>query len=231
MRTHCPHREALGISADGGMAEYVITPEVNLWPVDGLTDVQAAFVEPLAAAVQMVRMAPPRGERFLVIGAGTIGLLAAQLLPGEVWVMARDGSPKFEVVERLGLNFLPASELESALKLTPEGEGFDYVVEATGRPEGIELALRSVRPRGIIAAKSTHGLQVRFSYTELVVKEVRLVGSRCGPFGEAIGLLREGRVRVEELLTSEFPLERVGEAFETSLRRDQVKVHVLVGGS
>ncbi len=227
MRTHCPYRKALGISMDGGMAEYVITPEENLWPVDGLTDVQAAFVEPLAAVVQMTRMAPPQGERFLVIGAGTIGLLAAQLLPGDVKVMARDDSPKSKIVEKLGLEFLPLSQLDEALKSTPEGQGFDYVVEATGRPEGLNIALRSVRPRGVIAAKSTHGLKTPLDYTDLVVREVTIVGSRCGPFDESIHLLREGKVRVEELLTSEFSLPEVGEAFRASLSREEVKVHVL----
>ncbi len=226
MRTHCPHRKALGISADGGMAEFVLTPRENLWNVEGLTDVQAAFVEPLAAVVEMLRMAPPEGENFLVLGAGTIGLLAAQLLPNSL-VVARDGSPKEEVVRRLGLNFLPLSELDDALTRTPEGQGFDYVVEATGSPSGLETAIRSVRPRGTVAAKSTHGAPVRLDYTDVVVREIRIVGSRCGPFGEAISLLRDGVVRVEPLLTSEYPLTEVVEAFRASKSRDQIKVHVI----
>jgi len=230
MRSHCPDRKALGISIDGGMAEHVITPAENLHAVDELTDVQAAFVEPLAAVVEMLKQAPPEGENFLVLGAGTIGLLSAQLLSaqGKVVVVARGDSPKAEIVESMGLRFLPLEDLRRYVESnTPEGQGFDYVIEATGSPEGLLMAIRSVRPRGTIAAKSTHGLPVKIDYTSLVVREVKLIGSRCGPFEEAIKLMKEGRIRVEELLTSERSLGQVKEAFELSLRRDQVKVHVL----
>ncbi len=230
MRVHCPHREVLGISLDGGMADYVITPAENLHSVHGLSDTQASFVEPLAATVEMIKQAPPEGSRFLVLGAGTIGLLSAQLLSsmGNVSVAARGDSPKAKIVDSLGLNFIPLEDLGKYMESnTPEGQGFDYVVEATGSPEGLLIAVRSVRPRGTIAAKSTHGLPVKFDYTSLVVREVKLIGSRCGPFEDAIELLKEGRIKVEELVTSEYRLEDVREAFEASLRRDQVKVHVL----
>ncbi len=230
MRVHCPHREVLGISLDGGMADYVITPAENLHSVHGLSDIQASFVEPLAATVEMIKQAPPEGSRFLVLGAGTIGLLSAQLLSsmGDVSVAARGDSPKAKIVDSLGLNFIPLEDLGKYMESnTPEGQGFDYVVEATGSPEGLLIAVRSVRPRGTIAAKSTHGLPVKFDYTSLVVREVKLIGSRCGPFEDAIELLKEGRIKVEELVTSEYRLEDVREAFEASLRRDQVKVHVL----
>ncbi len=230
MRTHCPNREALGISLDGGMAEYVLTPTENLHDVEGLTDLQATFVEPLAAVIEMTLMAQPEGENFLVLGAGTIGLLAAQLLSklGRVIVSARNDSPKAEIVEKLGLEFVPVNELRSARRDTPEGQGFDYVVEATGSMEGLKLAMENVRPRGTIAAKSTHGLPVGLDYTSLVVKEIKLVGSRCGPFNEAIDLLKSGEIVVDELVTSTFPLEEAGEAFDVSMGRDQVKVHLIL---
>ncbi len=230
MKTHCPHRKALGISIDGGMAEYVITPAENLHSVDGLSDVQAAFVEPLAAIVEMIKQAPPEGDNFLVLGAGTIGLLSAQLLSlmGNVIVVARKDSPKAKLVESLGLNFVPLDNLSSIIKsITPEGQGFDYVVEATGSPEGLSIAMRSVRPRGTIAAKSTHGLPVELDYTSLVVREIRLIGSRCGPFEDSIKLLREGKIEVRSLVTSQYPLKDAKEAFEAAMRRDQVKVHIL----
>ncbi len=230
MRTHCPRREALGISMDGGMAEFLITPAENLHSVDGLSDIQAAFVEPLAAIVEMVKQAPPEGDNFLVLGAGTIGLLSAQLLSlrGNVSVVARKGSPKAKLVESLGLNFVSLDSLRKFTESnTPEGQGFDYVVEATGSPEGLSIAMKSVRPRGTIAAKSTHGLPVELDYTSLVVREIRLIGSRCGPFKDSIKLLREGKIEVKSLVTSQYPLKDAKEAFETSLRRDQVKVHIL----
>ncbi|RLE91113.1 MAG: alcohol dehydrogenase, partial [Thermoprotei archaeon] len=106
------------------------------------------------------------------------------------------------------------------------GQGYDYVVEVTGNPKGLSLALKLVRPRGVIAAKSTHGAPVSFNYTEMVVKEVKIVSSRCGPFPPAIKLLEKNIVKVSELITSIYPLRRVKEAFEKSLKRDQVKVIV-----
>ncbi len=232
MKTHCPHRRALGISENGGMADYVLTPAENLHVVEELTPLQASFVEPLAAAIQMTAMEKPRGENFLVLGAGTIGLLAAYVLrlysPEILVVSAREDSPKAELVKGTGFEFVPVSELEHFVKSeTPEGQGFDYVVEATGAPEGLALALKFVRPRGVIAAKSTHGIASELDYTSLVVKEVRLVGSRCGPFKAAIDLIRSGKVDVDRLVTSKFDLEDVKEAFEVSLQRDQVKVHVI----
>ncbi len=232
MKTHCPYRRALGISENGGMADYVLTPVENLHVVEELTPLQASFVEPLAAVIQMTAMERPRGENFLVLGAGTIGLLAAYVLrlysPEILVVSAREDSPKADLVEGLGFEFVPVSELEHFVKSeTPEGQGFDYVVEATGAPEGLALALKFVRPRGVIAAKSTHGIASELDYTSLVVKEVRLVGSRCGPFKTAIDLIRSGKVEIDRLVTSKFDLEDVKEAFEVSLQRDQVKIHVI----
>ncbi len=235
MRTHCPNRKVLGITIDGGMAEYVITPVRNIHFIDGLTYQQACFVEPLAAVVEMVRLAPPPpGGRVVVIGLGTIGLLALQVLrlytPRLLVAVARSNSPKFKLAESLGADVAvdPQELMEVVKARTPEGAGFDYVVEATGSPKGLNLALKVVRPRGVIAGKSTHGEGVLVDYTSLVVKEVTLVGSRCGPFPPAIRLIREGLVRVDPLVTSTFNLEEVREAFEASFRRDEIKVQVKI---
>jgi len=232
MKTHCPYRRALGISENGGMADYVLTPVENLHVVEELTPLQASFVEPLAAAIQMTVMERPRGKNFLVLGAGAIGLLAAHVLrlysPEILVVSAREDSPKAGLVKSMGFEFIPVNELEHFMKSeTPEGQGFDYVVEATGAPEGLAIALKFVRPRGVIAAKSTHGIASELDYTSLVVKEVKLVGSRCGPFKTAIDLIKRGKIEVDRLVTSKFDLEDVKEAFEVSLQRDQVKVHVI----
>ncbi len=231
METHCPYRKAIGISTDGGMAELLSVPLKLVHPVD-LPPEEASFVEPLAAVIETFVMAPPEeGSNFLILGAGTIALLTAQYVrtfkPGDVVITARGDSPKREMASRYA-RFVPLEELDSyKRKETPEGAGFDYVIEATGSPEGAKLALEHVRPRGVVAAKSTHGEIVGLDYTSLVVKEVSLVGSRCGPFDKAIEAISSGVVEVTSLITSKFSLDEVKEAFETSLKRDQVKVHII----
>lgn len=151
-----------------------------------------------------------------------------QYSPLNIVVIVRKDSPKAKFAGRLGADYVVTFDkaMELRKKITPEGQGYDYVVEVTGNPEGLSLALKLVRPRGVIAAKSTHGAPVSFNYTEMVVKEVKIVSSRCGPFPPAIKLLEKNIVKVSELITSIHPLRRVKEAFEKSLKRDQVKVIV-----
>ncbi len=233
MPTHCPYRETIGISRDGGMAEYVLTREDLVHVVDDLDYEEIAFIEPLAAVVEMTKMKPPEPlSRIAVLGIGTIGLLSIQVLklfnPEKIIAIARKDSPKIKYAYMVGadeaLTFDEA--LEYMRKNTPEGQGFDYVVEATGSPSGLNMAVQLVRPRGVIAAKSTHGAPVSFNYTLMVVKEARIVGSRCGPFEDAIMLLRRKLVRVRELITATYKLEEGIEAFRKSLSRESVKVHI-----
>ncbi len=234
MPTQCPYRSTIGISIDGGMAEYVIAPIENIHAIDDLTPEQGAFVEPLAAVLEMVSLEPPQpGARIAILGTGNMGLLSIQVLkymaPGELVAVTRPGSPKAKIAREVGADHVLTVDeaFEFAKNNTPEGAGFDYVVETTGSPAGLDLALRLVRPRGVIAAKSTHGSSVPFNYTSLVVKEVRVVGSRCGPFPPAIKMLRKGLVKVEPLLTGKFPLESGAEAIKKSFERSQVKIHLI----
>lgn len=235
MYTHCPYRRVLGITVDGGFAEYFVAPVGALHRIDGLTWAQGAYVEPLAAVVEMIQtQPPPEGGRVAVIGTGNMGLLSIQVLrlhaPEVLVAVTRPGSPKAGMARELGADIVTdtGGVEEVVREVTPEGAGFDYVVETTGSPQGLDLAVRLVRPRGVIASKSTHGAPVSFDYTALVVKEARIVGSRCGPFEPAIRLIREGLVRVDPLITSRFRLGEAPEAMEASFRRDQVKVHLLV---
>lgn len=236
LREHCPSRKALGISTDGGMAEHLLAPLENIHVVEGLSPSEAAFVEPLAAVLKMVVLDPPRpGSNVAVLGIGTIGLLAIQVLrhyaPGLLVAVSRPGSPKAQLARALGADdvLTPDGALELAREETPGGCGFDYVVEATGSPAGLDLAVRLARPRGVVMVKSTHGAPATVDITSVVVKELKLVGSRCGPFGPAIRMLKEGAVRVGELVTAKHGLEEAREAFEASLRREHIKVQVVVG--
>jgi len=232
LKTQCPRRRAVGIDLDGGIAEYVIVPAENIHSVRGLTPLQACMVEPLAAVLESVQLAPPKPWfKAAVIGSGTVGLLSLQVLKLaglEVVTITRPGSPKARLAERLGADEVIDCEhvAEYVKRHTREGMGFDYVVEASGNPSGLELALSIVRPRGIIVGKSTHGRSVNMDYTSLVVKEVSLIGTRCGPFKPAIRLLKRGLVRVEELVTSTYDLGSAEEALKSSFRREEVKVHV-----
>lgn len=233
MYTHCPYRETIGISRDGGMAEYVLTRKDLVHIVDDLDYDIIAFIEPLAAVIEMIEMQSVEPlSNIAVLGIGTIGLLAIQVLklfqPNRIVAVARKDSPKIRYAYMAGADEVLTYEeaLEYARKHTPEGQGFDYVVEATGSPHGLDMALRLTRPRGVIAAKSTHGSSVSFDYTLMVVKEVKIVSSRCGPFDKAVKLLRRGLVKVRDLVTAVYRLEDGVEAFEASMRRENIKVQL-----
>lgn len=233
MPSHCPYRQTIGISIDGGMAEYLLTRRDLLHFADDLGFGELALIEPLAAAVEMIEMQRvEEGSRVVVLGAGALGLLAVMVLStldlGDLVVVARPGSPKAKLAKELGAHeVLGVDEVfEYVIRNTTEGQGFDYVVEATGSPEGLDLAVKLVRPRGVIAAKSTHGSPTTFDYTALVVKEARIVGSRCGQFEKALELVRTRKLRLERLITEIYPLDRGIEAFEASFRRDSVKIQL-----
>jgi alcohol dehydrogenase len=234
LKTHCPYREVIGITRDGGMAEYMVTRADVVHSVEGLSDAQAAFVEPLAAVVEMLELAPiASGDTVAIVGSGAIAILSARLIstvakPRLLMAIVRRDSPKARYLEKSGVDELvPLDEaLEYTRRKTVEGQGFDYVVEASGSPEGLQLAVELVKPRGVIAAKSTHGALVPVDITKLVVKEAKIVGSRCGPFKRAIELLKRRIVEIEDLVTSVYSLDQGVEAFKKSFERDQVKVHI-----
>ena len=226
-RSHCVKGEALGIHRDGGFAEFVATTLDNLHVVpDSISDEVAVFIEPLAACIQITKMAKIEpGSTCAVVGPGRMGLLVIQLLkrlhPGRLVAIGRRGA-KLEMAHRLGAETIDVSEVESILG-GAGGTKFDNVVETTGETGGLEEALKIVKPRGTIHLKSTHGLPATFDVTKVVVDEIRVQGSRCGPFDEAIGLLDSGEVKPRELITHMFPLERCEEAFRVAASKDAIK--------
>jgi alcohol dehydrogenase len=234
--THCPYRRTLGIDFDGGFAEYFTAPEQALHVVDGLLDpVTATQVEPLAAVLNAFTQYPPEpGGRVAVLGTGNLAILAAQTLRWmgvEPVVVARKGSSKVGYLLRMGFEALTVEEaLEYVKYKTPEGQGFDMVVEATGGSQGLDTAIQLVRPRGVVHLKSTPGSRFTADLTKAVVKEVRIIGTRCGTFREfrkAIQLLSRGVVK--PVVTSVFNgLEESIRAFEKSLSEGEVKVVVKI---
>jgi len=228
LNTHCDRVQTLGISRDGGFAEYVAIPPENIHLVpDTIGDEEAPFVEPLAASVQLTKVSPPvPGSTWAVVGTGRMGLLVLQVLklhsPRILVAIGHEGK-KLAMARRLGATTFTTGEAPKALELT-RGTKFDNVVEATGAPEGLALAMELVRPRGTVHLKSTHGLPVQFDATKVAVDELRIQGSRCGPFDEAIALLERHEVRVAEMVTHRFPLERCDDAFEAAASKSAVKV-------
>jgi len=216
--THCLKRTVVGIIGHhGAFAERMVAPTANLRPVpSGMSDETAIFVEPLAAALQTFARTPiqPR-ETVVVLGCGRLGVLVATVakaLGGQV-IAFTDRREYGELARRLKVKVetkRSAKEIVAAVKKSTRGLGADIVVEATGSPDGLALALECVRPRGTIALKSTPGVPVeRFDLTRAVVNEVRLQGSRCGQFSAAIQFWERHRPPLERLIVAELPLERI----------------------
>jgi len=232
MYTHCPYRKVLGINCDGGMAEYVITRENAIHPIGRMSHGEGAMVEPLAAAIRTVELRPPeKGARIAILGAGTISLLSLQVLrqfSDEIYVISRKNEVKEDLAMKLGAKeFVPVERAKELVeKKTPEGMGFDYVLEGTGSPSGASLAISLARPLGTVILKSTHGKPSQIDVTSIAVKELRVLGTRCGPFDKAIKAILSGKIGVKELITHVFPLEEFKEAFETSISSESVKVQL-----
>jgi len=225
-RPHCERRTVLGIRGrDGAFAESLTLPAANLHEVpDGLPDDVAVFTEPLAAALQVreqVRIGP--GDRVVVVGDGKLGNLVAQTL-------ALTGCALTVVGRHPGkLALLAARGISTAAEGGPPDGQADVAVECTGNPEGLERARRAVRPRGTIVLKSTYRGRASLDVSRIVVDEITLVGSRCGPFAPAIALLAEGRVDVRPLVHARFPLHEAVAAFAEASRPGVMKVLVEMG--
>ena len=229
---HCPNRTTLGIhSRDGVFADLVTLPVDNLFPVpDILPDEEAVFTEPLAAAVRVREQVHVRpSQHAAVVGPGRLGLLVAQVLAlagGNVVVLGRR-SESLELPKQLGL-------LVGLVDKYPDNH-FDLVVETTGNDAGFAQSLRLVRPRGILVLKSTFHGNADINLTKLVVGEINVVGSRCGPFGPALRLLETSAhaggnlaasagIQVRPLLEAEYALRDGLAAFEHAGRPGVRKV-------
>lgn len=223
-RTHCPRRTALGIfGRDGAFAEFLTLPTENLHPVpDELTDDQAVFVEPLAAACRILEQLELTPEtRVVVVGDGRLGLLCAQVLATtgcDLTVLGRHAR-KLALLRSVGVPTATRPALVPAAA--------DVVVEATGTQSGLATAVELVRPLGTIVLKSTHAPTAGDEGPDLspiVVRELTVVGSRCGPFDRALELLAAGTIDVEPLIDARYPLERGVDAFQHAARRGTLKV-------
>jgi threonine dehydrogenase-like Zn-dependent dehydrogenase len=220
---HCPTRTVMGIvGKQGCFADHVTLPVANLHALpDALDDVRACFVEPTAAAfeiLEQVALAPR--SRVAVLGDGKLGLLVAQVLAqhgADTLLVGRHARKLAIAREELGLETAAgADELP--------GKSFDVVVEATGSPDGLATAVALTRPRGTIVLKSTYHGELRLYAAPIVIDELTLVGSRCGPFAPAIEALTSGRVRPEPMVDAVLPLAQAEEAMRRAATPGTLKV-------
>jgi threonine dehydrogenase-like Zn-dependent dehydrogenase len=222
LTTHCPHRTVLGIlGRNGAFAEYLVLPEVNLHPIpDSLADEEAVFTEPVAAAFQIPVQCPDLdGKRVVLLGDGRLGQLCAQVLASHGARVLVVGKHERKLEQLRRLNF------ETILRDGAQPDrSADIVVDCTGSPTGFEDACRWVRPTGTIILKTTVAGRPELSLAPVVIDEVQLIGSRCGPFAPAIHALQEGTVQTRHLIDAEYPLSQAIEAFERVASRSVQKV-------
>ena len=219
---HCPQRTVLGIvNHPGAFREYLTLPERNLHALpDTLPTERAVFVEPLAAACEILdQVAMPCSSQIAVLGDGKLGLLIALVLNAYGHRVHQFGrhTEKLQIASRAGV------DTEAAGGALP-GMAYDWVVDATGSPEGLRQAVRMTRPRGTVILKSTmHGL-VGVDTAPVIVNEITLVGSRCGRFEPALDLLNRNLIPVEEMISERFPLAEAPRAFERAAQKGVLKV-------
>ena len=218
---HCPHRTVLGIiNKDGAFADYLTLPVANLLLVpDTIPDEMAVFTEPLAAALrirQQLKLSPT--ARVAVVGPGRLGLLIGQ-------VLGLDGTAVTMLGRRVESLEMPAKlGLDTGLVDDYADNSFDFVVEATGNEAGFAHSMRLVRPLGTLVLKSTFAGNANINLTKLVVAEITVVGSRCGPFAPALRLLEQGKIDVSSLIERQFQLKEGISAFAYANQPDVRKI-------
>jgi threonine dehydrogenase-like Zn-dependent dehydrogenase len=221
--THCERRTVLGIvNRHGTLAEFTQLPIANLHRVpDSIPDEMAVFTEPLAAALEIqeqINIKPT--DRVLLIGAGRLGQLIAQTLALTgcyLRVVARHLHQQSLLMVR-GIRVIEEEEIKPWR--------WDIVVEATGSPSGFTLARQAIRPRGTLVLKSTYQGEMNVNFSSIVVDEINILGSRCGPFEPALRLLESRQVDPTVLIAEEFKLDHALKAFERAAQTGVLKVLV-----
>ncbi len=218
---HCPNRTVLGIlNQSGAFAEYATIPLSNLRPVpDAISDATAVFVEPVAAGCEILEQVQIQPDsNVAVIGDGKLGLLISQVLKltGCRLCLVGKHSRKLALASSWGISTALVDDLPS--------QRFDLVVEASGSAAGFTTALQMVRPRGTMILKSTYNGQLRLNAAPIVIDEITIVGSRCGPFPAAIRILQQGLIQVEPLVDQVYPFGDALRAFEHAQKKGTLKI-------
>ena len=227
LKTHCARRTVLGIVAhDGAFAEYLTLPLENLHVVpDSVSDEQAVFVEPLAAACEILEQVNVKKfSSAAVLGDGKLAQLIARVLRTAVArvVMYGKHERKLALARRAGIETKKVRGNAGDLKRIKDNYGL--LIEATGSPSGLALAQQMTQPRGTLVLKSTFHGAAPVETWPIVVKEINVVGSRCGPFEKAIALLRSGKVDPRPLIRRTFPLAGAPQAIKHAQKPGVLKV-------
>lgn len=221
MERHCPGRTVLGIyKRDGAFAEYLSLPEKNLHVIpDSISDEQAVFVEPLAAAFEIdeqLRLAP--NQKIAVVGDGRLAQLISRVLNlNHKPVCFGRHQNKLAMLQKMGI--ATKTRIETA-----DEHSFDVVVEATGREGGFSDTMRLVRPRGTVVLKSTIASKSKMDFAPAIINEITIVGSRCGPFRPAINALASGLVNVDDLVSAVYPISEYKKAFDEAAKPENLKI-------
>lgn len=221
MGNHCPNRTVLGIlNRDGAFADCLAIPESNLHAVpDSVSDDQAVFTEPLAAALQISKQVDLSQRRVVVLGDGRLGILCgkvAKLFTDDVCAIGKH-EDKLQRFHQIGIE----TQILSDLRL---GMDFDVVIDCTGSPTGLETACQLVKPRGTIVMKTTVAGNHSLSLASIVINEINLVGSRCGPFAEALNVIDSKDLGLDDLISHRFAIEEGILAMKTAASPDAFKV-------
>jgi threonine dehydrogenase-like Zn-dependent dehydrogenase len=227
LKTHCARRTVLGIfSHDGAFAEYLTLPLENLHFIPAsVSDESAVFIEPLAAACEILDQIPIRKfPTAAILGDGKLAQLIARVLhaSGCKFTLYGKHNSKLKLAQKAGI---PTRKVRgNATDLKRVRESYRLVIEATGSPSGLTLAQQITEPRGTLILKSTFHGTTPVETWPIVVKELSVIGSRCGPFAKAIALLRSGKVDPKPLITRTIPLRDAAEAIRYAQRPNVMKV-------
>ena len=231
--TQCISRKALGIDIDGAFAEYIAVESYLLHETPpAISYNEATFIEPLAAAFNVFEMMPVDEEDkvIAIFGLGKLGLLICQvaILKGLKIIVVDGSEKKLALAKKFGakeiINRLKEKNVPKVIQNSTNGLGADIVVDATGNPDALEDIVASCRTRGKLHIKSTHGLATPINLTDIVVRELTLYSSRCGPFDKAIEGLKSGKIKVKDLISKVYLLDQINEAIASyDESRDHIK--------
>jgi len=222
LENHCPTRTVVGIfNRNGCFADYVTLPLKNLHKVpENISNQEAVFAEPLAAAFEIldqIQIKPT--DKVLILGDGKLGLLISfvlNLTEAEITLIGKH-QEKLDIAKNQNVNTNLLSDL-SIEKI------YDVVVEATGSISGFELAQKLVKPRGTIVLKSTIASEKALNLAPIVIDEIKIIGSRCGPFKPALSALEKNLIDVTPLISKEFNFNQAQEAFKLSKTKGILKI-------
>lgn len=235
---HCSERTVIGIDrADGAFAEFVKVSMRNLHPIpDRMSDRVAVLVEPMAAALQTFVLRPlEQGERVVVVGAGRLGCLiiaAARSKGAKVLAVSRSEERRaFALAFGAELALEPTDSLAEQIRAWNNGTLADVAVDVTGHPDGLQTTLDCVRPKGTVCLKTTVGVPTTLDMTRIVVDEIQLSASRCGPYCEAIHFLEQRDLPLDDWFRATFPLGQLALALQEASLPGKVLVDVFGGAT